>query len=214
MFVVALTGGIGCGKSAAAQIFLDLGVPVTDVDVISHELTAAGQPIIDNIRQLFGSEFISADNSLNREAMRTLIFSDGQARLRLNALLHPAILEKAIERLSQHARTQQGAEKSETLYQVLVVPLLFDSPKYLSLVDRILVIDCDQETQIKRVKERSHLSRFQILQIINTHIKRNDQLKLADDVILNDGNVEKLRENISVLHQKYIKTCIVSKTIS
>ena len=214
MFVVALTGGIGCGKSAAAQIFLDLGVPVTDVDVISHELTAAGQPIIDNIRQLFGSEFISADNSLNREAMRTLIFSDEQARLRLNALLHPAILEKAIERLSQHARTLQAAEKSETLYQVLVVPLLFDSPKYLSLVDRILVIDCDQETQIKRVKERSHLSRFQILQIINTHIKRNDQLKLADDVILNDGNVEKLRENISVLHQKYIKTCIVSKTIS
>ena len=214
MFVVALTGGIGCGKSAAAQIFLDLGVPVTDVDIISHELTAASQPIINDIRQLFGSEFISADNSLNREAMRTLIFSDGQARLRLNALLHPAILEKAIERLSKHARTQQAVEKSETLYQVLVVPLLFDSPKYLSLVDRILVIDCDQETQIKRVKERSHLSRFQILQIINTHIKRNDQLKLADDVILNDGNVEKLRENISVLHQKYIKTCIVSKTIS
>lgn len=214
MFVVALTGGIGCGKSAAAQIFLDLGVPVTDVDIISHELTAASQPIINDIRQLFGSEFISADNSLNREAMRTLIFSDEQARLRLNALLHPAILEKAIERLSQHARTLQAAEKSETLYQVLVVPLLFDSPKYLSLVDRILVIDCDQETQIKRVKERSHLSRVQILQIINTHIKRNDQLKLADDVILNDGNVEKLRENISVLHQKYIKTCIVSKTIS
>lgn len=214
MFVVALTGGIGCGKSAAAQIFLDLGVPVTDVDVISHELTAAGQPIINDVRQFFGSEFITADNSLNREAMRTLIFSDEQARLRLNALLHPAILEKAIERLSQHARTQQAAEKTATLYQVLVVPLLFDSPKYLSLVDRILVIDCDQETQIKRVKERSHLSRFQILQIINTHTKRNDQLKLADDVILNDGNVEKLRENISVLHQKYIKTCIVSKTIS
>ena len=214
MFVVALTGGIGCGKTAAAQIFLDLGVPVTDVDFISHELTAAGQPIINDIRQLFGSEFISADNSLNREAMRTLIFSDEQARLRLNALLHPAILEKAIERLSQHARTQQAAEKTATLYQVLVVPLLFESPKYLSLVDRILVIDCDQETQIKRVKERSHLSRFQILQIINTHIKRNDQLKLADDVILNDGNVEKLRENILVLHQKYIKTCIVSKTIS
>ena len=214
MFVVALTGGIGCGKTAAAQIFLDLGVPVTDVDVISHELTAAGQPIINDIRQLFGSEFISADNSLNREAMRTLIFSDEQARLRLNALLHPAILEKAIERLSQHARTQQAAEKTATLYQVLVVPLLFESPKYLSLLDRILVIDCDQETQIKRVKERSHLSRFQILKIINTHIKRNDQLKLADDVILNDGNVEKLREYISVLHQNYIKTCIVSKTIS
>jgi len=214
MFVVALTGGIGCGKSAAAQIFLDLGVPVTDVDVISHELTAAGQPIINDVRQFFGSEFISADNSLNREAMRTLIFSDEQARLKLNALLHPAILEKAIERLSQHARIQLTAEKTATPYQILVVPLLFDSPKYLSLVDRILVIDCDQETQIKRVKDRSHLSRFQILQIINTHIKRNDQLKLADDVILNDGNVEKLRENILVLHQKYIKTCIVSKTIS
>ena len=214
MFVVALTGGIGCGKSAAAQIFLDLGVPVTDVDVISHELTAAGQPIINDIKQLFGSAFITADDSLNREAMRTLIFSDDQARLKLNALLHPAILEKAIEKLSQHMRPQLALEKSAMPYQILVVPLLFNSPKYLALVDRILVIDCDQETQIKRVKERSDLSHFQIMQIINTHTKRIDQLKLADDVILNDSNIEKLRENIFLMHQKYIKTCIVSKTIS
>ena len=214
MFVVALTGGIGCGKSAAAQIFLDLGVPVTDVDVISHELTAAGQPIINDIKQLFGSAFITADDSLNSEAMRTLIFSDDQARLKLNALLHPAILEKAIEKLSQHMRPQLALEKSAKPYQILVVPLIFNSPKYLALVDRILVIDCDQETQIKRVKERSDLSHFQIMQIINTHTKRIDQLKLADDVILNDANIEKLRENIFLMHQKYIKTCIVSKTIS
>ena len=214
MFVVALTGGIGCGKSAAAQIFLDLGVPVTDVDVISHELTAAGQPIINDIKQLFGSAFITAGDSLNREAMRTLIFSDEQARLKLNSLLHPAILEKAIDKLSQHIRAQLALEKSAKPYQILVVPLIFNSPKYLALVDRILVIDCDQETQIKRVKERSDLSHFQIMQIINTHTKRDDQLKLADDVILNDANIEKLRQNIFLLHQKYIKTCIVSKTIS
>ena len=214
MVIVGLTGGIGCGKSAAANIFKALDVPVTDVDVISHELTAANQPIIEEIKQLFGNEYISADNSLNREAMRALIFSDAQARLKLNALLHPAILEKAIEQLQLNAQLHLNGENSTMPYQVLVVPLLFNNPLYLARIDRILVIDCDQKTQIDRVKIRSQLTESQILNIVKIQTARVDQLKMADDVIMNNGNIQKLRKNIISIHQKYIKTCIVSKTIS
>ena len=214
MFVVALTGGIGCGKSAAATIFADLGVKVTDVDVISHALTAANQPIINEIKQIFGSDYISADNSLNRTAMRTLIFNDDKARLKLNALLHPKILNKAILQLNQTDYICANSKPPQLTYQVLVVPLLFSSPAYLALVDKILVIDCDRNTQINRVKERSQLSEHEIIKIIETQTTRENQLEMADDIVVNNENIEKLRENIISLHQKYIKTCILSKTIS
>ena len=214
MFVVGLTGGIGCGKSVAAQFFQDLGVPVTDVDVISHALTAANQPIIHEIKQLFGSEYISSDNSLNREAMRKLIFSNSQARLKLNALMHPTILKKATEQLQYHAQTQSDTDHLTIPYQVLVVPLLFNNPHYLAHIDHILVIDCDEYAQIKRVKARSQLTDAEILSIIKIQTSRKNQLRMANDVIVNDGNLEKLRKSVIEIHQKYIKTCIVSKTIS
>ena len=205
MYVVALTGGIGSGKSAAAKIFAELGVPVTDVDVISHQLTAANQPLVEDIAHNFGSAFITADNALNRAAMRQLVFSDDNARIKLNALLHPAIYHEAMKQLQQNAQAQ---------YQVLVVPLLFDSPHYLPHINRILVIDCDENTQIERVKQRSKLSEPEILSIIKTQTSRKKQLMLANDVIENNKNVEKLRENIIAIHKKYINTCILSKTIS
>ena len=205
MYVVALTGGIGSGKSAAAKIFAELGVPVTDVDVISHQLTAANQPLVEDIAHNFGSAFITADNALNRAAMRQLVFSDDNARIKLNALLHPAIYDEALEQLQQNAQAH---------YQILVVPLLFDSPRYLPHINRILVIDCDENTQIERVKQRSKLSEPEILSIIKTQTSRKKQLMLANDVIENNQNVEKLRENIIAIHKKYINTCILSKTIS
>ncbi len=205
MYVVALTGGIGSGKSAAAKIFAELGVPVTDVDVISHQLTAANQPLVEDIAHNFGSAFITADNALNRAAMRQLVFSDDNARIKLNALLHPAIYDEALKQLQQNAQAH---------YQILVVPLLFDSPRYLPHINRILVIDCDENTQIERVKQRSKLSEPEILSIIKTQTSRKKQLMLANDVIENNQNVEKLRENIIAIHKKYINTCILSKTIS
>ena len=214
MFIVGLTGGIGCGKSAAAKFFEELAVPVTDVDDISHALTAANQPIINEIKQIFGSEYISSDNSLNREAMRMLIFSNSEARLKLNALMHPVILKKAIEQLENHAQLHSITGSLTVPYQILVVPLLFNNPLYLALIDRILVIDCDQKTQIKRVKARSHLADAQILSIIKTQTSRENQLEMADEIIKNNGNIENLRNSVNDLHQKFIKTCIVSKTIS
>ncbi len=205
MYVIALTGGIGSGKSAAAKIFAELGVPVTDVDVISHELTAANQPLIKDIAANFGSDFITPEGALNRSAMRQLVFKDATARAKLNAILHPAIYDEALKQLQLH----QAAP-----YQILVVPLLFESPRYSKHIDQILVIDCDVKTQIDRVKQRSKLPEPEIINIIKAQTSRKKQLKFANDVIENNENVEKLREKILEIHQKYINTCILSKTIS
>ena len=208
MFLVAITGGIGSGKSAATKIFAELGVPVTDVDVISHELTAANQPLVKDIKANFGSDYITPEGALNRAAMRKLVFSDNVARAKLNALLHPAIYDEA---LLQIQANQDHLSKSAP-YQILVVPLLFDSPRYLQHINSILVIDCDEKTQIERVIQRSKIPESEIINIIKAQTSRKKQLSLANEVIENNGNVEKLREKILEIHQKYLNTCIVSKT--
>ena len=210
MFVVALTGGIGSGKSAAAKIFAEIGVPVTDVDVISHELTAANQPLVNDIKANFGSDYITPEGALNRAAMRKLVFSDEVARAKLNALLHPAIYDAAILQL----QANQDYLSESAPYQILVVPLLFDSPRYLPHINSILVIDCDESTQIERVKQRSKIPESEITNIIKAQTTRKKQLTLANEVIENNGSIEKLHEKILEIHQKYINTCILSKTIS
>ena len=205
MTVVALTGGIGSGKSEAAKVFAELSVPVTDVDVISHQLTAANQALVEDIKTHFGSEYITPDGAMNRPAMRDLVFSDKNALAKLNAILHPAIYAQAIAQMQQHAHAP---------YQIVVIPLLFESPNYLKHINRILLIDCDEKTQIARTKQRSQLSEAQILAIINAQTPRQKRLELADDVIENNENVENLRKKILAIHKNYINTCILSKTIS
>ena len=151
----------------------------------------------------FGSDYITPEGALNRAAMRKLVFSDDAARLKLNALLHPAIYAAAMLQLQA---------SKDASYQILVVPLLFDSPRYLPHINRILVIDCDESSQIARVKQRSKLAESEIINIIKAQPSRKKQLPLANDVIDNNENIEKLRENILQIHQKYLNTCIVSKT--
>jgi dephospho-CoA kinase len=210
MFIVALTGGIGSGKSAAAKIFAELGVLVTDVDVISHKLTADNQPLVNDIKSNFGDDYITSEGVLNRAAMRKLVFTDDVARAKLNALLHPAIYNEALLQL----QANQKHLSNSAAYQILVVPLLFDSPRYLPHINSILVIDCDESTQIERVKQRSNLPESEIINIIKAQTSRKKQLALANEVIENNGSIEKLREKILEIHQKYINTCILSKTIS
>ena len=208
MFIVALTGGIGSGKSEAAKIFAELGVPVTDVDVISHQLTASNQPLIQDIEANFGKQYITPEGALNRAAMRTLIFNDDNARAKLNALMHPAIYDAALIQLQAN---QINISKSAP-YQILAIPLLFESSRYAAHINRILLIDCDEATQIARVRRRSQLPESEILQIIKAQTPRKKRLKLADDIIENNENVAKLHEKIVKVHQKYLNTCIVSKT--
>ncbi len=203
MFVVALTGGIGCGKSEAAKIFAELGVPIVDLDLISHQLTAANQSIVGEISKQFGTEFITPEGALNRAAMRKLVFSDDAAREKLNAIMHPAIFNEAVSQLNSG---------SQHIYQILAIPLLFESARYTPQIERVLVIDCDEKTQIARVKQRSHLTEAEIEQIIRAQTTREARLSIANDVIENNGSVAKLRTKILAIHQKYLNTCIVSKT--
>ena len=115
MYVVALTGGIGSGKSTAANFFAALGVPVTDVDEISHQLTSANLPIVNDIKASFGSQYITPEGALNRAAMRDLVFNDAAARVKLNSILHPVIYDEALKQLQSH---------QDAPYQILAIPLL------------------------------------------------------------------------------------------
>jgi dephospho-CoA kinase len=201
MYVVALTGGIGSGKSEAAKIFAELGVPVTDVDAIAQTLTAENAPLNALIAIQFGAQYITPEGALNRAAMRQLVFTDDAARAKLNAILHPAIFDASLAALQANKHAP---------YQVLAIPLLFESPRYLPHINRILLIDCDEKIQIARVKARSKITEAEVKAIIKTQTPRKTRLKMADDVIENNENIENLYKKIVFIHQKYINTCIVS----
>jgi dephospho-CoA kinase len=202
MNVVALTGGIGSGKSEATRAFEALGVPVVDLDVIAHTLTTNGAPLVAEIAAVFGAEYVTQDGALNRPLMRTLVFDQPEARAKLNAIMHPAILEEAkhqLQALSSHP------------YQVLAIPLLPESPYYLPYIQHVLVIDCEPTLQLSRVMQRSGFTEQEALKIIEAQATRESRLAIADSVISNNENVASLHEKIKLFHKNYINTCIVSK---
>ena len=192
--VVGLTGGIGSGKSAAADEFARLGATVVDTDAIAHELTAPGGAALPEIRALFGPEFIGANGAMDRGKMRELAFSDPRARRQLEGLLHPMIREESARRIA--AATGP--------YVVHVVPLLVESGEYGRRVDRVLVVDVPEATQIARVRTRG-LSEGAVRAIIRTQATRETRLAAADDVIENGGSLEQLRAQVGALHEKYLQ---------
>jgi dephospho-CoA kinase len=192
--VVGLTGGIGSGKSAAAEEFARLGAAVVDTDAIAHDLTAAGGAALPEIRTLFGPQFIDANGAMDRRKMRELAFSDPRARRQLEGLLHPMIREESARRI----------EAAAGPYVVHVVPLLVESGEYGRRVDRILVIDVPEATQIARVRTRG-LSEDAVRAIICTQATRETRLAAADDVIENGGSLEELRAQVGALHEKYLQ---------
>ncbi len=203
--ILALTGGIGSGKSEAARQFEALGVPIVDADVISHALTATGQPILKEIARIFGADFLNADESLNRAKLREHIFNKPSERLKLEALMHPAIHDQALKQLAENEKRLHPA------YQILVMPLLFESNRYDGVADKILVIDCDESLQIKRAMARSNISESDVKVMMNAQVSRNVRLKSADEIIVNDGTLAELQEKVIRINKKLIKTCIVSK---
>jgi len=205
MYIVALTGGIGSGKSEAARQFAQLGVPVVDTDVIAHELTATGSPILSKIKHMFGAGVFNNDDSLNRSRLRAHVLSNPDERVRLEQLLHPAIHDRAMEQLKGNDRTLRPQ------YQVLVIPLLFESNRYRNVINTILVIDCDENMQISRAMTRSKLTKEEVKAIIAVQTSRKVRLNGADEVIENNGSLAELNEKVNKLHNKLIKTCLVSK---
>lgn len=197
-FVLGLTGGIGSGKTAVADMLGELGAALVDTDAIAHQLTAPGGAAIAALRQAFGAEVIAADGALDRAAMRQRAFTDASAKVRLEAILHPLIGTES-ERCCAEAMAA-GAP-----YVVLVVPLLVESKRYRERVARVLVVDCAEETQVLRVMARSHLPRAEVLRIMAAQATRSERLAAADDVIVNDSDMETLRQRVERLHGGYLE---------
>lgn len=192
---VGLTGGIGSGKSEAARLLAALGVPIIDVDVISHQLTARSQPTLTKLVEVFGEAYLTVDGDLDRKKLRSLVFQSPEALAQLEAIMHPAIFTQA-----QYALKHQPPAP----YQVLVVPLLFEGGQYRPLIRRSLVIDCDEETQIQRVMARSQLSREEVLAIMAKQLSRAARLAHADVVIENTGNLDEFSQSIRAFHEKML----------
>ena len=194
--VIGLTGGIGSGKSAAADVFASLGIPVVDTDAIAHELTRPGGAAIAGIRELFGDEAIGADGAMDRKKVRELVFSDPSAKRKLEGLLHPMI------RAESQRRIAEGADRAP--YVVHVVPLLIESSDYRTRVQRVVVVDCDEAVQVERVQRRSGLSADEVRRIIAAQVPRATRLAAADDVIDNSGSLSAIERQVRVLHERYL----------
>jgi dephospho-CoA kinase len=191
---VGLTGGVASGKSSAARAFAALGVPVTDLDDIGRELLSPGSPVLAELFKQFGSALRQSDGSLDRRALRGIVFSDPGARRALEALTHPAILRLAAARIAQ----QRGP------YQILVNPLLIESGD-LTRYQRILVIDCPEATQLARLRQRDGSSLEVAQAMLAAQSPRAARLARADDVIRNEGDLATLSAQVKVLHEQYLK---------
>jgi len=194
MFKIALTGGIGSGKSSASDVFAELGVPVIDADTLSHALTAPGGEALPDIAAAFGTDLLDADGVLDRAALRRRVFSDGDARRRLEAILHPRI----------RARMLADAQTAAGPYAILAIPLLFETGQN-ALADRVLVIDLPEPMQIERVMARSRLSAEEVRRIIASQVPRAERLAGADDIIDNSGPPQALRPQVEALHRRYLE---------
>jgi len=191
--VIGLTGGIGSGKTTITNIFQKLGVDIIDADIIAREVVAINSPALKAIAQYFGNEYIEADGQLNRGLLRSRIFSNEADKLWLNELLHPLIRTNIL--------TQTTSAKS--LYCILVAPLLIENNLH-ELVDRVLVVDVSEKTQLERTLLRDTSSKKEIKAIIASQANRSERLKSADDVIVNEGLINSDSVHISDIEKLVI----------
>lgn len=194
-FIVGLTGGVGSGKTAVADRFAELGVAVVDTDAIAHELTGSDGAAMPAVVAAFGPRFQRPDGGLDRAAMRLLVFSDSSARERLEAILHPLIRVRAADRCSA----------AGSIYAILAVPLLVETGAYLNFCDRILVVDCDDEVRLARVRARNGLAEPEVRAMMAAQASREARLAVASEVLLNDGALSDLVPKVAELHRKYLE---------
>jgi dephospho-CoA kinase len=193
-FCVGLTGGIGSGKSVASRMFAELGAAVVDTDEISRALTAPGGAAIPALREGFGPEYVAADGGLDRARMRSLVFGDPAAKRKLEGILHPRIRD----------RLRADVAAARQPYVIAVIPLLFETGAYQDLLQRVLVVDCDESEQVRRASARSELSGQEVRSIMAAQLPRAERLKRADDVLVNDGSIDALRRQVARLHARYL----------
>jgi dephospho-CoA kinase len=191
-FRVGLTGGIASGKTTAARLFAERGVPVIDTDVLSRELVKPGTESLEEIQKEFGDQVIAPDGSLNRNVVRQLIFADAQARAKLEGILHPRIRAAVLDQ----SASAGGA------YQIIVVPLLFETD-FEKLVQQTLLVDCSETLQRERLAERDNETPASIERILSSQMSREQRLEKADSVIDNNGSLDALRRQVELLHNRY-----------
>ncbi|WP_336291148.1 dephospho-CoA kinase [Aeromonas dhakensis] len=194
MYVVAITGGIGSGKTTVANQFAELGIEVVDADIIAREVVEPGTPALAAIATHFGADVIASDGRLDRRQLRERVFTDPQAKGWLNALLHPLI----------RSEMQRQCAAARSPYCLLVVPLLVEN-RLTALANRVLVIDVDEATQIERTCRRDGVSREQAEAILAAQASRTERLAAADDVLDNqNGTPEAIKSRIFALHETYL----------
>ena len=195
-FIVALTGGIGSGKSTVAGLFGQRGVHCIDTDIIARAMTGSGGRALAPICRVFGDAVLAADGALDRDLMRARVFEDASARAALEAILHPMIREDVDRALATDSATRAA-------YVMLEVPLLFESMGYRGSIRRALVVDCPVELQRRRVQQRAGRPLPEVERILASQISRSLRLQLADDVISNSGEPAKLPQQVAFLHGRY-----------
>jgi len=193
-FRVGLTGGIASGKSTAAKFFGALGVPILDSDQVAREVVEPGQPPLERLVERFGRGILTPDGHLDRPALRNIVFSDPKARADLENLTHPAI----------GAAMEARSAAAGGPYQILVIPLLIEK-NLGSQVNRVLVVDCEEELQIRRLHTRDGSTRAQAQAILDAQVPRSARLKAADDVIRNDADMGAVQTQVAELHARYLE---------
>ncbi|MCG7987438.1 MAG: dephospho-CoA kinase [Candidatus Thiodiazotropha weberae] len=193
MLTVALTGGIGSGKSAVSNHFESLGVPIIDADRLAHQMVQPGSPALTRIKDSFGDHLIDPQGQLNRGTLREIVFNEPTQRKRLESILHPPI-RQAME---------EWIEQQTAPYVILVIPLLFETGQQ-DIAQRILVVDCEESLQYQRVAQRDNLDESEITQILASQVDRQTRLEGADDIIENNGDLAALTKATERMHQAYL----------
>ncbi len=205
-YVIALTGGIGCGKSTIETKFKELGAGIIDCDVIARELQQPNKTGYVFIEQMFGDAFVRFSEGVDRTLLRNLVFKNKEAKAKLEALMSPLIYHVVTERIE--------AMKNQYPYLILTIPLLFESNTFIKLVDRILVVDCPENEQVKRVMLRNNLTSNEVELIMNSQVSRLSRIIKADDLIKNYNCLpEDLTDEIVELHTLYVSLANQKKEI-
>ena len=192
--IIGLTGGIGSGKSAAASFFMDLGINVLDADDVSRDALEINSPGYELFINAFGSSYLDKNNLIDRAKLRSTIFSNKDKKLQLENIIHPIVKESILDFI----------KKSQSPYTIIMVPLIFETNTAKNY-SRILIIDCDIDTQISRTIHRDAQNTSEVMNIINKQASREERLSIADDIILNSSSLDSLREQVLTLHNKYME---------
>ena len=193
--IIGLTGGIGSGKTAVSDLFQDLGITIVDADLASRVVVEKGREELNKISDHFGQDILTKEGELDRAKLREIIFNSEEEKLWLESLLHPAIA----------AQIKMELDSSKSLYTVLVSPLLLET-EHKNFFTKVLVVDVPVEIQIQRTSERDNVSEEQIKSIIASQIDRDSRLEQADEVILNDGSIQDLKNKVKKLHIKFLSS--------